>query len=530
MIEQITEEELEFCECFYNPVCLIETVFTNLKNLAKFDEDKFSEVRLYQLPNISYEYLIDYDGLSKQEALKLREGSGTIYNFGGRTTGKTLQTEKIDMLVSMMLLDDDKEGMTSFDALHIIGVLEDVIAACDNHPLLSLFGVKSKRSPNYQLRAKNGWFLESVNMNITAKNEGKAFHQKHFDKLFLEEASYETDNVYKKRAESTQEGGRQVIRSSGMTNFTKHLPAGKVYYDLKMKPWIMNLPSYVSPEWTEESKKKAIEKHGGEHTSSYKIFIEGEIVEAGWNVFDMMRVRENCYDDRKNIKHFEIDKDNFYEFERLIVVERPINAESVFVVADVGETTGATEIIILFEINNKYRYEYNVTLHNLTDKEQEKIFDFIIEKVKANVISVDCGDGLGRVIYRYLEERYGKEHLVYYAGAKKIKVGFEKDDNDNIIFKNGEPLYREEFMSEWSVQRLKQLLYEAKIIIPLDIKFDIQFNSVKAVQSGNRTIYDSTAEEDHLFSAFRVFSIAQWDKEWQNIRPVVKKKWYKSGV
>ena len=243
----------------------------------------------------------------------------------------------------------------------------------------------------------------------------------------------------------------------------------------------------------------------------------------------MQRVREN-YLENKIIKHFEIDKKIFNKFKEIIIVERPSNAEEVHVHADIGETTSATEIIVLFKINNKYRYEYNITLYGLTDKEQEQIFDYVIQKLNANIIGLDCGEALGRVIYRYLEEKYGKEHLVYYDGSKKIKVDFERDENNNVIFKNGEPVYKEEFMSEWSVQRLKQLLYENKILIPTDYKFDKQFNSVICTQSGNRMIYECTSDQNHLYSAFKVFAIAQWDKEFSVIKPIKQKKFAKSGV
>jgi len=528
MLTNLTEEELELIELLHYPVASIECLFSNLDNLSLFN-DNFSHVRLYQLPMLSYEYIIDYDNLTKESQLKLREKAGTVYALAARTIGKTLMTEKLDIPISAILLDNDVEGFTSFDALHIRGVLEDVISAFENHPILQSFEIKVNRSPNYQLRTKNGWFLESVNMNVGSKSPGKAFHQKHFDKLFVEEASYETEEVYKKRAESTKEGGHQVIRATGMTNFTKQMPIGEIFYDIKNKPFIVNLPSYVSPLFTKESKQKAIKKHGGEHTASFRIFIEGEVIEQGWSVFDMQRVREN-YLENKVIKHFEVEKKNFGFFKNIIVLTRPNNAEEVYVCADIGESTSATEIIILFKTNDKYRYEYNITLYNLTDKEQEEIFDFVIQEVKANIISLDCGEGLGRVIYRYLEEKYGKEHLVYYDGSKKIKVDFERDENNNVVFKNGEPVYKEEFMSEWSVQRLKQLLYDNRILIPQDYKFDKQFNSVICTQSGNRMIYDCIADEDHLYSAFKVFAIAQWDKEFSIIKPVKVKKFFKSGV
>ena len=529
MLTNITEEELEFIELLHYPIALIECLFSNLDNLSLFN-DNFSHVRLYQYSLLSYEYLIDKDNnKTEKENFKLREGAGNTWCFGGRLFGKSLFVEKLDILLSFLLLNNDRAGFTSYDAIHIRGILEDIIRAIEQHPILSEYKERINRSPNYFISSKNGFTLESVNMNIQSKNPGSGFFQKHFTKLFVEEASFETDEVNKKRAESISELGC-VIRSSGMTNFTKYSPAGRIWNDLTKRPWLINYPQYVNPTFDEKARMNAIKKHHGENTVSYRVFVEGEVVEEGISVFDMERIRSNNYLENKKIKHFEINKNNLANHKDILILERPNNAEVVFICADIGETA-PTKIIIIFKINNKYRYDYKITLYNLTDKEQEIIFDYLIQTLKANIISLDCGEGLGRVIYRYLEEKYGKEHLVYYDGSKKIKVDFERDENNNVIFKNGEPVYKEEFMSEWSIQRLKHLLYEGLLLIPEnDYEFDEQFNSVISMSSGNRVIYECLTEEDHLFDAFKVFAIAQWDKEFSIIKPVKVKKFFKSGV
>jgi hypothetical protein len=66
--------------------------------------------------------------------------------------------------------------------------------------------------------------------------------------------------------------------------------------------------------------------------------------------------------------------------------------------------------------------------------------------------------------------------------------------------------------------------------LPIDFKLDIQLNSVVSLQSGTRTVYECISEQDHMFAAFRVFSIAQWYNEFRNIRPVIDRRFAKSGV
>ena len=753
------------------------------------------------------------------------------------------------------------------------------------------------------------------------------FFGHHVKKLFGEEMSFEPEKVYEKRIEATSELGC-IERISGMTNFTKYSPTGKIFYDLTKRPWVVNLPQYVNPMWDDAEKKKAVRKYGGESSMGYKVFIKGEVVEDGLAVFDMERVRK-CYLDDKEIKVFEIDKNSYSIFEQRLIVEPPKNASRIYICADVGESvsknefvlckidgkficdrisniyklkhkkmeifnykdgksvwsetsliehdydgdfydfyifpgnhkvsvtashslmifdgntlipkyskdvkigdwmlipkeigtnnndigyislkynrwieprkvyetsdislnedlafllgmavaegsdkdksksyqlavgiskskaeeylllfrkifsynsgyvschkaekykkytsfyrlqdcyytifgggkgvrdffsyrvgngchnkkipeeifnsnlsvrlsfikglfdgdgtqyangnetlhttseilanqtsillktcgydvslsefdayeghsksyyvtynkekrkyfsgvpiefvyekkdkyrmkklreyssekaknnfnrlnslewnfvkvkkintykykdkvydfyvpnsntfvvgsgnilvhnTAPTEIVVFAEINNKFRYIYNIILLNLTDKQQHKVFKYLGMKLKANFISVDSTDGTGRSIYRSLAEDFGKDHMVWCHFAEKIPVDFEKDEKDNVIMKEGKPVHKEEYVSEWSIQHLKDLFYEEKLELPMDFRLDAQLNSVVSFQSTNRVVYKCIHEQDHLFQAFQVFSIAHWDTEFRNIKKITRKAFFKSGI
>ena len=89
--------------------------------------------------------------------------------------------------------------------------------------------------------------------------------------------------------------------------------------------------------------------------------------------------------DKKQVKHIEISKDSFHNYQQLLIVERPENAEVLYVDADIGEAA-PTEIVVLSKVNDFYKYLYNITLYNLTDKQQEKIFLYIAKKLSANFI------------------------------------------------------------------------------------------------------------------------------------------------
>ena len=683
MLENITIEDLEFMETLCHPDAFAETAFSDMDNMQVYDKNNFSHIRTGQLPMLSFEYLIDDEdkNLNKKENFRRLEGAGNLYNFGARRFGKSCISLIIDILEAVFHLDGWRTLYSSYDALHILQIMERVIPPLEKHPLYQLFGIKIKRSPNYVITTTTGFELQSVNMNITSKAAGSNFFGHHVKKLWIDEfcldgktkikiktpegniktetlvgfvkkdlqktctvLSYnlaekkpefkKVSNTFKKLIKKgfryklilnnskqplicsenerihTQTGYKCVqditlkdkvfkvqkstltefeynlqpvdilkiekektrywtmydlevednnnffannilvhnskctpiveeklidavselgciSRFCGMTDFTRHSPAGKVFERPENKKWICNFPQYISPMWDEGERIKQERRYGGEKTVSFRVFVVGEICEDGISVFDMDRVRLN-YDEKKKIKNFEINKDNYKSFKHILIIERPGNAELCIVGADIGETA-PTEIVITFKINGKHHYTYNITLYNLTDKEQYKIFKYIMIMLNPEMAGLDCGDGTGRSIYRRLEEDFTNTKLFYYDGSKKFAIGYKKDDDGRVIMVNGKPEVMEEYMSEYSVKHLKNLLYDELMLIPQDFKFDTQINSVISLQSHNRVIYECVSVMNHLFDAFKVWSLSQWTISFSEQQVIKRKPFSKAG-
>ena len=530
----ITENDLDFIEEFFTPKSFIETLCSNFDNPAVWEQDKFGDLRLYQEPFLSDESLIDfeatakYNGLNEKQQFQLRKNVGDIYLFGARRFGKSLIVEKMDLIVSMTHTDNITSAFNSVDLIHINEILDTVKDAFQNHPILKLWERSIKGAPNYKFQLKNNHYLQSVNSNIGSKSPGKQYYGKHVSLLYLEEASLETDEVYKKRLDAVSEFGA-VIRSSGMTNFTDYSPAGLAFFGRETKKHVINYPQFVNPFWDKEERRRRLEQYGGEDAINYRVFVKGEIVTSGIAFFDMNRIREACYlpevrgKTSREIKRFEISKERFPLFKSSIIVERPINAERIFISSDVGEKV--SEIIVHSEIGDKYNYIYNIVLYNLTVLEEYEIYKYIIEKLQANVIAFDCGEGKGRSLYAMAERDYPRENLVAYDGSSKLDVDFEYNEQKNIIMEKGEPVFRREYMSEFSMQRLATLLYNGRVIIPVDFKFDSQFSVVMSMISGNRTKYRCISESgDHLLDAWRVFAISQFQKKDFNQTKPIKRE------
>lgn len=526
LTEKLTSDEIDFMETWHTPRALAETLFHKFDNLGSFSKDLFGEIRLYQQPSLSHGSLIDYDTTAKyhelnvKEKFELKKNVEEVYNLGGRLYGKSLISLKIDITLSILYEDDLWAGFYSIDEKRMRGILNAVERACKYHPIVKEWKVNCKYKPDINFTGlKNNWRLQGVNMTIKGKSPGEQFFQLHVAKLWGDEVSFETEEVYKKRKESGSELGI-IPRLCGMTNFTKHSPTGRAFYKPENKRKVINLPQFVNPFWDEKEKRDRIEEYGGESDLNYRIFVKGEVVEDGECEIDMERV-EACINRKKDIKHIEIPKERFARYQNFLIVERPKNASRMILASDIGDKQ--TELILLSQVNQKYNYLYNITLYNLKIDEQIEIFNYLINKLNLDKVGLDCGDGLGRAIYRYLEKKYGKDLLVWYDGSMKIPVDFLKDEKNEVIFKKGKPEYQEEYMSEWSVRRLKTLLYEALINLPTDFKLEKQLNNLISMKSGTKTIYRCIGE-DHLIDAFRVFSIMEWLSN-SFLNTVPKKQW-----
>jgi hypothetical protein len=527
--ERITNEELQFMELWHNPIAMVECFFSNFDNLSEFKET-FGSLRIYQYPFLSSEPFIDTEikELSPKEQFELRKGAGDIYNSGARKYGKSLVTEKLDIPIAMLHDDNDVEGFSSADSIHLQDILDVIVRAICFHPILKMWKQRIRGAPKYEIFARNGWTLQGVNMNIASKDAGRQWFGKHFKKIWIEESSLENSASYDKRKDALSENGA-VVRTAGMTNFTKFTPAGKAFYDPKNKNKICNLPQYVNPTFDKKEEEERREEYGGIDSPTYRVFVKAEVMEDGISEFDITRI-EPYIDEKLEVKLFEIKKESFHYFKNLIVVERPKNIQRIFIASDIGDGAGGSEIIILGEIDNKYQYLYRIALYSLKDDEQWEIMDWLIQKLQANVIGFDCGDGTGRSLYRRAEKKYPLANLVRYAGIDKIGVDFKKNDKGQVIIEDGKPILIEEFQSEWSNKFLKTLLYEGRILMPRDFKFLNQINSVISRIVGTRKIYACISETgDHVFDAFKVFAIMVWLKRDFNSTPKLSQEWG-SGV
>jgi len=527
IIEKLTSEMVEIMGLIKDPIFFAECLFTqNLQNhesLKNYKKDQFAKIRLYQLPFMSYEYLIaDDPELSEEENFELKKGAGQCYMYCGRKIGKSLIGLLIDMcLDTIHNYKDWTVGFTSFDDEHVSKMMEPYIKVMQNHPFFKLFQVDVKRKNTIVVRTPTGHSVTGVNMNLSGREPGSYFESEHFSKLYGDEMHYETQEVVKKRSSATSEEG-VIQRFAGITNFTPDSPAGTVFFDLDKRNWLVNAPQTVSKAWTPSRKEEAIKEHGDENAPSYRIHVMAEVIQDLEGTYDMDRIRACYYPKNKNrpVKHFELNQRDF-DFKNLtelksqlktkLIVERPKNAAITYIGSDFGENI--TEIVILFEVDqtnieNKFRYVYSVSLYKMTPDEQTEIYKYLINKLQIEITCIDTSDSGGKQIYRNLNKTYKKENLEWVAFQEKIDIDYKRDDRGRIIKKDGKYEYEQEYVSDWSIAQIKDLFYNQKVDCLYDMKLDKEFgNMLSSPRLHGISKYKSKINCDHHHQAWQTVAI-----------------------
>jgi hypothetical protein len=263
MITKIKEPDLKVFQVLSHPISCAEILFHDFDALGMWDKNKFGKIRLYQYPMMSFDSLFLKDKkLSDEKNWEIKNALAESYNLGGRLTGKTRISIIIDSVISTFNKVYNWLVISSYDKLHVQEIFEALINGFENHKILKIFNVRPLRSPNYKMNFANGCLLESVNMNVASKNPGGQFFGKHFDRHYMEESSFLTKEVSGKMLMAMSEKGC-INRYSGMCTFTKTSPMGEIFFDLKNKKKIVNLPSYANPTWNDKKEADAIKEFGG---------------------------------------------------------------------------------------------------------------------------------------------------------------------------------------------------------------------------------------------------------------------------
>jgi len=523
MIGIPTEEELIIFQTLRDPIACAEILFNDFDNLSSFSENEYGKVRLYQYPFLGFDgQYLDDEKLSEKENFKNRKGMAEGYALGGRGTGKSLLALIIDSLVATFNQLYKWGAVESCDDDHVKTIMEKIVTALEFHPILRLLDTsKNTQRKPYRIVANNGCLLESVNDNLYGKDPGRHWFGKHCDRIWAEEASFISKEVTDNKLRAVSEMG-VVERFSGMTTFSKVSPMGEIFDNITNENKIVNVPSLVNPAWDEDEDKRMQLQFGGKNSVGYQVQILGKVIENDEAVFNMDEVRKTYIRDFP-IKAFEINKNNFFRYKEILILDRPINSEKMVMALDVGEGGAPTEIIVLSQTNGIYRYIYNITVFKLSSEEHYELLECIMNMIQVNLVGIDVTSGGGKAILSHLSKKYS-EHLVAVSFNENIDIDFDKDEKGEIVYDNGHVQFKQDRVDSWSIQCLKRLFYNEKIKCLIDMKLDSQFAAVIAKKSTQgKTLYGCKID-NHLFQAFQVFAITDFITEFKQTKPIPKFK------
>jgi hypothetical protein len=273
----------------------------------------------------------------------------------------------------------------------------------------------------------------------------------------------------------------------------------------------------VRSDWDEKTKAEKIEEYDGETSPMYKLNVGGEAIEGANSMFDMNRIKENSYTTKKRVKQFEVGKETFDRFDKILVIDKQ-PAEMSIIASDIGTTGSPSEVCIFFGNNELLKWRYNISLFMLTTQEQAKIFKWLFDKVENGIISLDCTSGEGRSIADELEILgIPKDRIVRCLFNSKIVIGFEINNDGSVKYdNNGNPVYKLERTIDFAVMQLEKILYHGLCEIPHSEKFLREFANYFSVTTGTTKRYGSTST-DHLLQSFQTMAIARFQFEFASL-------------
>lgn len=522
----LTEKEIEFCEHFYSPTSMTENLIPVNEN-APHTWDASCEcftLYLYQIIMQNFSYLIAYDlELTNQENHLKKVGAGTGYIIGSRNTGKSFNC-KIDVFLTW--IHKVREAcIASFDQKHLSKIADPIASYIETHPFGKIFHLKKGATASVNrkhggLRAvsEHGCLIESANEKVEGNEPGTDFHSKHFEILWYDEASYQSEEGTKKRIDSGSSLG-YIERLYGIPDLRIGSPLTKLLHDPKKRRYVWRLPQAVRPDWSDEMREQRIVQYGGANSSGFLLNVDAEILEGAEGFFDIGRIKEECLDVKKRVKYFEVSKDNFDKFKSQIIVERLPGTEQVFIASDIGYGGSASQVIIIFKVGNKYKYVYNIPLFKLIHKEQAEVFKWLYDVLGGGFISNDATSDNGAIIDDLFDMGVPQEHLLKVEFNRNIDVGFEKDPDTGYVLldKTGNPIMKTVGTLDWANQELENVFYNGLMELSQDENLLEELNGYFVKMTGMRKSYGSSTT-DHKLQSFQVFAISRFFNEFNKLQ------------
>lgn len=276
----LSEEELEFCEAFFNPKEMLECLYPKGAMQTWNEEGECLTVRNYQIPLLQYDNVLeDDDKLTEQENFQRRIDVGTLFAILGRKLGKSFISLQGNIVLKLIYYSGREMTMAAYDEKHLCKIMDKIRSFFSSHEFFRQYKKSIKGSPEYTLETLNGNTLYGVNETVKGKDPGANWWGHHTDINFQDEIQAESDAAYSKKIDAIGEMGCIEVLC-GIPLVTKVSPLGKILKDRTKQKNILRFPQYISTFWNQKVREERERQYGGTNTVGYKVNVEAELIEG----------------------------------------------------------------------------------------------------------------------------------------------------------------------------------------------------------------------------------------------------------
>ncbi|MBZ0273807.1 hypothetical protein K8I61_17340 [bacterium] len=235
-------------------------------------------------------YLVDRD-LSKRrfwdhQVEDLECPDPRIIHQDGRDVGKSIDISGLGL--HFCFTNKGKEVLVTAPLQgHLDNIVEEIEWQIDHVPEINASVARKrggrsldiKRAPYYRLRWANGCLLHLV----PAGHDGSALRSYHVDFLIVDEAARLTNKAWKAVDGCLKSGGR--LRAYSNPDGRRDTP---YYRYTNSKDWtVFKWPSWLNPNWNEETARRKEELHGGRNTEGWVHEVAGEHGSPAYAAFNL---------------------------------------------------------------------------------------------------------------------------------------------------------------------------------------------------------------------------------------------------
>lgn len=377
--------------------------------------------------------------------------------------------------------------LTAAEGVHLERITTELNERIENSYIHKNFFKKASERPHYRRVA----FNSAVIFGRVPQKTGVGVKSVHADEVYADEYQDFTAKAKAELSEVFQKEGRRLLSGVPDIGADPHIQrllntsSYKVYRFARM----------FRPDWDEQLKKEKIEEYGSEDSIDYRRNIYGETVEEIASVFPKRLLVSRTYPENSPFFKTYLNVDFRAESEppESIIITNDLSQhklENVYIAIDIGWIHAPTSVCVIGEKNGVYFLLKVFNFYRYNHPDLVKILKSqFFDEFKPALVAVDATSG-GVTMFQNISKAH--HTVVGIDFRKKVTI-----NNQDVS------------LNDFSVQVVKSLLEEFRLILPFDYELLQDWSSIAAKKAHkNSTLEFVYTKGVHTFDAVRVFAAA----------------------